>query len=101
MVHFNGMTKNNFTAGLVELGEKEYECNYNLGAAAADVCDIIILVGEKRAVPMAKAAADKGFPQDKLHIVGSFSEAMTLMRSIVNSSCAVLFENDLPDNYAG
>lgn len=99
--HFNGMTKIIVTPGLVELGEKEYECNYNLGAAAADVCDIIILVGEKRAVPMAKAAADKGFPQDKLHIVGSFSEAMTLMRSIVNSSCAVLFENDLPDNYAG
>ncbi|MBO7217897.1 MAG: UDP-N-acetylmuramoyl-tripeptide--D-alanyl-D-alanine ligase, partial [Clostridia bacterium] len=50
---FEGMKKVIITPGLVELGEKEYECNKALGAAAAEVADIIILVGRERSVPLA------------------------------------------------
>lgn len=99
--HFDGMRKVIVTPGLVELGEKEYECNFALGRAAAQVCDIIILVGEKRAVPMADAVRQTAFDQSNLHIVRSFQEAMQLMQGIIKADCVVLFENDLPDNYAG
>ena len=40
------------TPGMVELGEKEYEENKKLGEHAADVCDLIILVGPTRTIPI-------------------------------------------------
>lgn len=99
---FDGMKKIVVTPGLVELGEREYDCNYKLGEAAAQNADIVILVGKKRAVPLAEAVnADKSFDQRNLHIVSSFKDAMDLLRTIVDSNCVVIFENDLPDNYAG
>lgn len=87
------------TPGLVELGEREYEYNYNLGLAAAEKCDIIILVGKQRAIPMANAAADCGFDSNNLHVVSAFADAMTLLQTLTNSDTVTLFENDLPDNY--
>lgn len=99
--HFDDMIKVIVTPGLVELGEKEYECNYNLGLLAAQICDVIILVGEKRAVPMVDAVNTTDFDKSNLHVVKSFADAMTLMKGFVGKDHAVLFENDLPDNYAG
>jgi len=96
---FDGFKKVIVTPGLVELGDKEYEYNYNLGAAAAETCDIIILVGEQRAVPMKKAAEDKDFGGE-LHVVGSFAAAMDILRGICSKDTVVLIENDLPDNYS-
>lgn len=96
---FDGYTKIIVTPGLVELGEKEYECNYNLGAAAADVADEIILVGKMRAVPLKAAIDDKGFT-GKVHIVDSFSEALAIMNLKANDKTVFLIENDLPDNYS-
>ena len=86
------------TPGLIELGEKEYECNYNLGAAAAKVCDTIILVGKQRAIPMKKAAEDLLF-SGELMVVTSFSEALEYLKNNAKNDWVVLFENDLPDNY--
>ena len=96
---FDGFRKVIVTPGLVELGEKEYECNYNLGVAAAETCDVIILVGKQRAIPMKKAAEDKGFGGE-LHVVDSFASAMNILREICTRETAVLIENDLPDNYS-
>lgn len=96
---FTGRKKIIVTPGLVELGDEEYKYNYELGLAAAEKCDIIILVGEERSVPMANAAKDKNFPEEKLHVVSSFSEAMTLLHTLVTEDTVTLFENDLPDNY--
>ena len=72
---FEGRKKVIVTPGLIELGEKEYECNYNLGKAAAEVCDTIILVGKQRAIPMKKAAEDANF-SGNLMVVSSFAEAL-------------------------
>ncbi len=96
---FEGFKKVIVTPGLVELGDREYECNYNLGAAAAEKCDVIILVGEQRSIPMKKAAEDKGF-SGALHVVDSFASAMEILRKICDKETAVLIENDLPDNYS-
>ncbi len=95
---FEGRKKVIVTPGLIELGDKEYECNYNLGKAAASVCDTIILVGKQRAIPMQKAAEDANF-SGTLIVVSSFSEAMDYLRSNTKNDWVVLFENDLPDNY--
>ena len=96
---FEGMKKVIVTPGLVELGEKEYECNYALGKKAAEKCDVIILVGKNRSKPMQDAVNDSDFNKENLHVVSSFKEAMEIYSAIADNNTVVLFENDLPDNY--
>ena len=96
---FDGMKKVVVTPGLIELGEKEYECNFNLGLEAAKNADIIILVGLNRSKPMADAVNTTDFNKENMHIVASFKEAMEIYNKLADSNTVVLFENDLPDNY--
>lgn len=96
---FDGMKKVVVTPGLIELGEKEYECNFNLGLEAAKCADIIILVGLNRSKPMADAVKTTDFNKDNLYIAASFKEAMEIYNKFADSNTVVLFENDLPDNY--
>lgn len=89
------------TPGLVELGDKEFEYNFALGEKAAEKCSDIILVGEERAKPIADGVRASGrFDKEHLHIVKTFKDAMSLLSTMTDSRTAVLFENDLPDNYA-
>ena len=97
--HFEGMQKVIITPGLIELGDKEYECNYNLGLEAAKYCDIMIFVGKNRSKPMTDAAKAANFPEDKVFVAQSFREAMEIYSKFADSNSVVLLENDLPDNY--
>lgn len=96
---FEGMKKVIVTPGLVELGEKEYECNYALGALSAEKCDVIILVGTNRSKPMQDAVANSDFNCENLFVVPSFNNAMQIYNKFADQNTVVLFENDLPDNY--
>lgn len=99
LASFKGMKKVIVTPGLVELGEEEYNFNYKLGLAAAQISDIIILVGKRRAVPMNDAILTTDFNTENLYIVSSFREAMEVYSSFADQNTVVLLENDLPDNY--
>lgn len=96
---FDGMKKVIITPGLIELGEKEYECNFNLGVQSAKVCDIIILVGLTRSKPMADGVKSTDFNAENLYTVASFKEAMEIYSKLADNNTVVLLENDLPDNY--
>ncbi len=96
---FEGRKKILVTPGLVELGDKEYEYNYNLGLAAAQKCDIIILVGKLRSVPLHDALIASHFPEENVFVVSSFAEAMGILRNLADKQTVTLIENDLPDNY--
>lgn len=96
---FDGMKKIIVTPGLVELGDREYECNKALGKEAAKYCDIIILVGKNRSVPLADGVKEQGFDEQSLYVVSSFAEALTLFSPMCDKHTVILFENDLPDNY--
>jgi len=96
---FDDMKKAIITPGLIELGDKEYECNYNLGLEAAKYCDIMIFVGQNRSKPMVAAAKDAGFNDDSIFVANSFMEAMSIYTKYADSNWVVLLENDLPDNY--
>ena len=96
---FSGMKKVIITPGLVELGEKEYECNKALGKAAALVCDKIIFVGKKRSEPLVNGANEENFNHDDMYIASSFMEAIEIYSSFADENTVVLLENDLPDNY--
>ena len=97
---FEGMRRVIVTPGLVELGDNEYECNKALGKLAAQKLDDVVLVGIERSVPLADGAKEAGISDDHLHIVPTFKDAMVLLHQIVDNNTVVLFENDLPDNYA-
>lgn len=96
---FDGMKRIIVTPGLVELGDKEYESNLRLGQEAAKHCDVIILVGKKRSVPLAEGARSQGYDEQNLYVVSSFKEAVSIFSPMCDKNTAILFENDLPDNY--
>lgn len=96
---FEGMKKVIITPGLIELGDKEYECNYNLGLEASKYCDIMIFVGQNRSKPMVAAAKDAAFKEENIFVADSFMDAMNIYTKFADNNTIVLLENDLPDNY--
>ena len=96
---FSGMHKTVITPGLIELGEREYDCNFALGSEAAKHCDSIILVGKNRSKPILDGVLHEGFDKQNVFVVSSFKEAMDLYLKTVTPNSIVLLENDLPDNY--
>lgn len=96
---FGSMRKTIITPGLIELGDREYDCNFALGQEAAKYCDNIILVGKNRSKPIFDGVIKQGFNKENVYVVGSFKEAMDLYLKTVTEDSVVLIENDLPDNY--
>ncbi len=96
---FSGKKRIIVTPGLVELGEKEYECNFNLGAQAAESADIVIFVGENRSKPLVDGLKTTNFNMENLYIAKSFAHASEIFAPMCNKDTVILFENDLPDNY--
>ena len=90
------------TPGMVELGAKEDEYNAEFGKQAAEVCDYIILVGEKQTQAIKKGALEAGYSEDRLFVKNTLNEATKLMYELeATREKVILLENDLPDNYAG
>ncbi len=89
------------TPGMIELGSKQYQCNFEMGQYASKKCDYIILVGEKQTKPIKDGIEKEGFDEKKLFVVESLMEAMTKARSLGEyaKQKVILLENDLPDNY--
>ncbi len=97
---FEGAVKILVTPGMVELGEKEDEYNMQFGAQAANVCDYIILVGDKNSASIKKGAEDAGFDPEKIFVKSTLNEATALMYELdAGREKVILLENDLPDNY--
>lgn len=96
---FEGKHKVIITPGLIELGSREYDCNYALGLEATKYCDKIILVGQNRSKPMMDAINTTDFDKNNVYVVSSFKEAMEIYTPMANRDSVVLLENDLPDNY--
>ena len=96
---FEGKRKVIITPGLIELGSREYDCNYALGLEATKHCDTIILVGKNRSKPMMDAINTTNFDQNNVYVVSSFKEAMDIYTPTADKNSVVLLENDLPDNY--
>ncbi|MBO4458757.1 MAG: UDP-N-acetylmuramoyl-tripeptide--D-alanyl-D-alanine ligase [Butyrivibrio sp.] len=97
---FENSVKVLVTPGMVELGAKEDEYNEAFGKQAAEVCDYIILVGEKQTHAIKKGVLGAGFAEDKLFVKNSLTEATQLMYELeAGREKVILLENDLPDNY--
>lgn len=88
------------TPGMVELGAKQEELNFEFGQEAAKVCDYIALVGKNQTVPIYNGIKDAGFDMSKVYVADSLGEALDKVRAYqTDKKKIVLLENDLPDNY--
>jgi UDP-N-acetylmuramoyl-tripeptide--D-alanyl-D-alanine ligase len=89
------------TPGMVELGDKQDELNKEFGAYAAKVCDYVILVGKKQAVPIYEGLKEAGCPEDKIYVADGLADAITRAYAVNagGKEKIILLENDLPDNF--
>lgn len=86
------------TPGLVELGEEQAALNQEFGAHMAECADIALVVGPNG--PAIEAGLlGAGFPASCLIRVDTLAQAMEKLPLYQEPGCAVLFENDLTDNY--
>ncbi len=99
LASFKDMKKVIITPGLIELGEREEQCNFDLGVACGKHCDVIILVGKNRSKPIYNGVCSTEFDRESLYTAASFKEAMEIYSKFADSNTCVLLENDLPDNY--
>ncbi len=88
------------TPGMVELGAKQEELNFEFGQEAAKSCDYIILVGKEQTKPMYNGIKDAGYDMDKVYVADGLNDALAKAQSYqTDKKKVVLLENDLPDNY--
>ena len=88
------------TPGMVELGAKQEELNFEFGQEAAKACDHIVLVGKAQTVPIYNGIKDAGYDMDNVFVADSLGEALDHVRAYqTDKKKIVLLENDLPDNY--
>ena len=88
------------TPGMVELGDKEDELNYELGKYASKKADIIVLINKEQTAYFYKGLIDNKFPETNIKVYASFNEGFKYIENDKsNKTKYVLIENDLPDNY--
>ncbi|NLJ78008.1 MAG: UDP-N-acetylmuramoyl-tripeptide--D-alanyl-D-alanine ligase [Tissierellia bacterium] len=96
---FKGGRKIVVTPGMVELGDMEEEANREFGINMGKVCDYIILIGEKRTIPIYEGVMESGYNKDNVFVVTDLDRATLVIQKIARPGDVILFENDLPDNY--
>lgn len=89
------------TPGMVELGEKQNELNREFGKNAAAVCDYVVLVGKKQAIPIKAGLVDAKYDENKIFVADNINQALEHVYAVSSGGKkkVVLLENDLPDNY--
>lgn len=88
------------TPGMVELGAKQEELNFEFGQEAAKACDYIVLVGKAQTQPIYNGIRDAGFDMNNVYVADGLNDALAKANSYqTDKKKVVLLENDLPDNY--
>ena len=88
------------TPGMIELGKKQYNLNYKFGEYISEVCDYVILVGEKQTKPIYDGLIKSNYDKRKVFILNDVRDAFPLMNRLSGKhekDTYVLLENDLPD----
>lgn len=99
LAHFKDGKRIIVTPGMIELGEKQYELNKNLGKIIGENVDVAIVVGEYNRESITAGIRSTEFNIENLYEVSTFNEAQTLLSRILAKGDTVLYENDLPDTF--
>lgn len=87
------------TPGMIELGDRQYELNKQLGINAAKNCDMAIVVNQYNREPIVEGLIEGGMKADVIITVDTFNEAQKHIASNVKKGDTILYENDLPDTF--
>ncbi len=87
------------TPGFVELGERQYELNRQLGRDMAGACDCAVVVNLTNREAITAGLADGGFPAESIYEADSFADASAWLAQRLHAGDTILYENDLPDSF--
>lgn len=87
------------TSGMIELGELETEANQDYGKEIADICDEVILIGDKQTKEIQKGLKHKNYDENHIYIIEDIKLAFALVNQIKTKETYVLLKNDLADIY--
>lgn len=87
------------TPGMVELGDRQYELNKELGRYAASRADVVIVVGQYNKDALSEGLVEGEASEDKVIFASTFGEAQQILSQILKNGDTVLYENDLPDTF--
>lgn len=96
---FDGGRRICVTPGMIELGDKTFELNEELGKHIGNNADIAIIVNEYNRDALVSGVTATDFNKENLHIVDDFAAAQALLSKILRSGDIILYENDLPDSF--
>lgn len=85
------------TSGIIELGEKAYEINKDLGLYMANNTDIAILIGEKQTKPIYDGLKEKKFNENNIYVFNSIQDGLNILNSLKEKETYILLQSDLPD----
>ncbi|MBR2391162.1 MAG: hypothetical protein IKB06_01550 [Clostridia bacterium] len=88
------------TPGLVELGDEQYNSNFEFGKNMAEVCDYVIVDYASNFKAISEGLKSANFDENKIIQVANLTQAVELLNKLAKKDDVVLFENDLPDNYS-
>ena len=85
------------SSGMIELGEKSYELNEELGTYMSSKTDIAILLGKDQTKPIYDGLTKKKFKKQNIYILNNINEAFELVNKLGDNETYVLVQSDLPD----
>ncbi len=88
------------TPGLVELGKRENQANFEMGKVLAKHADMVIVIGNHNAEMLIGGMLEAGMPKANICFYKTLNKANQYLNTILKEGDVVLFENDLPDNYS-
>ena len=84
------------TPGMVELGDRQFDENKKLAAAASEICTEVVIIGATNRKALV-AGTHEGRAQ--VVLVDDRPSARAWVKENTNAGDVVLFENDLPDHF--
>lgn len=96
---FRGGKRIIVTPGMIELGERQFDLNRELGEHIGGNVDVAVVVGNYNREALSKGIEKTAGEVTALHIVDSFNDAQKLLSGMLAPGDTVLYENDLPDTF--
>lgn len=87
------------TPGMIELGNRQYDLNRELGITAAKNADVAVVVNKYNRDAIVEGLLKGGMDEKSIHAVDSFAEAQKILGTLLAKGDTVLYENDLPDTF--
>ncbi len=95
--HFEGR-KIVISPGIVELGNKQVQTNFEIGKLVAQVADIFVIMNKTNQQALLSGAKQGGMRKNQIYFACNRQEQKNLLKNIIKIGDIVLFENDFPDN---